>query len=177
MMVGWVLLGEPSMECNVKTFSDLLNLPVECIHKNITWLADSYYNHYQIHKHEYKYHSNDYDFYTQDYIDPEFVKNQDRITIHVLKDFDFNGRYIWRLFYVAFDDVPFMFCSNAGREGDDYWDNAIFDESTYLKMHQYVFGSLKPHIRKGHVVNVDDNAKNFIDFYGNNLFEEFVKRD
>ena len=129
------------------TFKELLDMPVEQVHTEITWLADSYYNHYHFHKHEFQYDSNEFDFFTKDYIDPEFVKKQDRIKVHVLKDFQFNIRYIWRLFYVTFDDVPCMICCNACREGDDHAENTILNMEAYLKLHHYVFGNMKPYIR------------------------------
>lgn len=157
------------------TFVDLLNHPVEEVHHNIKWMADSYCVHYHIFRWEDNYDDDCYNFYTDNFIDSEFVETQDRISFHVLKNFDFNGRYIWRLFIVKFDDVPIMVCKNAGREGDDHFANVILDVDSYKKMHKYVFGNMKCHIRNHSTVDLNDDASEFVDFYGNNLFSEFKK--
>ena len=47
----------------------------------------------------------------------------------------------------------------------------------YLKLHHYVFGNMKPYIRVGRVNDLNDSAHEFVEFYGNNLFGEFVERD
>ena len=160
----------------MKTFNDLLALPIESTHNDITWLADSYYIHYHILPFKHCYEIETYEFYTSKFIDEEFVSKQNRIKIKVLKDFNFDGRRIWRLFYVEFDNVPVMFCRNAGREGDDSFDNVIINTKIYKQMHNYIFGNMKIHFRKDKIVESNSNANSFIDFYGHNLLSsEFLK--
>lgn len=160
----------------MKTFNDLLDLPIESTHKNIKWLADSYYIHYHILPFEHNYEDGMYEFYTSKFIDESFVNNQDRIKIKVLKDFNFDGRRIWRLFYVEFNDIPVMFCKNAGREGDDHFDNAIINLEVYIQMHKYIFGNMKIHLRVDKIVGINKDANSFISFYHHNLLSsEFLE--
>ena len=83
--------------------SELYKMKPEEITKNIDCLWGCYYSHIPEIEHL--------------YIDAE--KNE-RVKIHTYKYFCFDGRRIWHLAAVKFDDKFVMIIQNAGREGDDH---------------------------------------------------------
>jgi len=100
--------------------------------------------------------------------------NQTKIKIHVYKEFDFDGRRIWRLAAVSFKDEFVMIIQNAGREGDDHAERFITNIDAYQKMVKYLKDILNviefdmEEIKKD-CVDINDNIPNLSKFYGNEL--------
>lgn len=102
------------------------------------------------------------------------IKDQTRIKINYLKDHCFDGRRVWQLYYVTFDEKLVMFCNNAGREGDDHYSRKVFDKELYLQMLEYI----KTFIEDGFedvddLGTTEDDASAFFEFYGNRLSGHF----
>lgn len=162
-----------------KTFVDLLELPVEEIHCDLEWMSGCYFNHFHTgHK------PNDFldgidQFYIQNMKqkdDNEWMKDQDRITFHVIKNFNYDGRRVWSLFVVRFDNKVTMVCKNAGREGDDHWGNVILDPVAYGDMHSYITDDYIV-IYQDCVKTLSDDASDFLEFYDQSYFGTFNKYD
>lgn len=64
--------------------------------------------------------------------------NIERMGVRTLANFDYDGRRIWRLATVWFDDQPFMITQNAGREGDDHARRFITDWKVYEQAVHYL---------------------------------------
>jgi len=99
------------------------------------------------------------------------LKGNTRISIHIYKDFNFDGRRFWRLASVKFDDDFVMIIQNAGREGDDHTARFITNENAYVKMVEYIRTLLPviPEEGREDVVSENDNFPGLADFYGNSL--------
>lgn len=135
-------------------FKELMDYPVEKVEKDCNVLFGYYYNHV-------------------DGIDRwslnEDFQNQDKIKIHYLKDFCFDGRRVWQLYYVTFEDSLVMFCKNAGREGDDHSGKAVINSDVYIEMLKYIKSFEKIDFEADYQSNLEEDASEFISFYGNTL--------
>jgi hypothetical protein len=67
----------------------------------------------------------------------------DRVSIKIIKDFDFDGRRCWRLATVWLDDTPVMIIQNAGREGDDHAKRYITNFEKYTEMIRYIISLIE----------------------------------
>lgn len=136
-------------------FAELLKMPVQYVDNDAYILTGFYYTHL------------DYidDLYSLD----ESFREQTRISIHYLKDFCFDGRRVWRLYYVKFDGQLVMICKNAGREGDDHYGHKIFNKDVYLEMLRFIKSFEFSDDTEYHVACLDDDATEFESFYGNSL--------
>lgn len=125
-------------------------------------------------------------------IDISYDLNDDKlIKVHVLKDFCYDGRRVWQLYYVTFKEQLVMFCYSAGREGHDSYSNRIFDLSIFIDMVFHIaeqqdyydveeykkikFESIKERIDEADILttSLDENAGDFISFYSNKLNDVF----
>lgn len=95
-----------------------------------------------------------------------------KVKIKIYKNHCFDGRRIWRLASVWFEDKPVMIIRNAGREGDDFHDRFITDKELYLLMIDYI-RSLMPREDSIETVSKFDDIPNLDEFYGHKLSGEF----
>jgi hypothetical protein len=142
-------------------FKELLDYPVESVDNDAYVLVGFYYNHLQ---------GMD-DLYSLD----DSFKAQDRISIHYLKDFCFDGRRVWRLYYVKFDGQLVMICKNAGRDGDDHHGNKIFNTEAYSAMIRYIKSFETVDDCDQMAATLEDDASEFVSFYGNSLGSYFER--
>lgn len=92
------------------------------------------------------------------------------IQIRYYKNYSYDGRRIWRLASVWFDDKPFMIIRNAGREGDDHASRFVTDVNTYRAAVSYLRSILPPQFQEiSNVVSVDDDIRDLTTFYGDSL--------
>lgn len=100
----------------------------------------------------------------------------EKVEIKVLKDFDFDGRRIWRLATIWFDGNPIMITQNAGREGDDHRERFITDSAQFKNMVKYieslVYGENSDEVC---LTDPDKKIECLTKFYGNELFGVFEK--
>jgi hypothetical protein len=100
----------------------------------------------------------------------------DKVEIKVLKDFDFDGRRLWRLSTVWFDGKPTMIIQNAGREGDDHRERFITDVKEFKNMISYINSLIEEDTCDDVCfTNPDDKIKCLTSFYGNELFGVFER--
>ncbi len=111
-------------------------------------------------------------------------EKEQRVLIKEYKNFDFDGRRIWRLASVWFDDnnladfghKPVMIIQNAGREGDDRTGRFITDEKLYMEMIIYLRSLVKEDRPiTSDVVDPDVDINNLTSFYGNELDGHFER--
>ena len=140
-------------------FKELLDYPVEKVETDCRVLFGHYYNHV-------------------DGLDRWSLKddfeNQDKIKIHYLKDFCFDGRRVWKLYYVTFEDDVVMFCKNAGREGDDHHGKAILNTDLYFSMLGYIKSFEQVGFEVNYTFKLEDAADDFVYFYNNHLTDTFT---
>lgn len=97
------------------------------------------------------------------------VKNE-RLEIRYYKDHSYDGRRIWRLASVWFDNKPFMVIQNAGREGDDHAARFITDVGLYKQAATYVKSIVPPDFKElPDVVSADEDVPTLTEFYGDSL--------
>ena len=142
------------------TFEELLNYPVVSMDNDIQVLFGHRYNHVPEIE----------DAYSLDYCS---LSKQDKIEIHWIKNHSFDGRRVWWLFKVIFEDRLVMLCKNAGREGEDEYDRAVFDSSAYNKMLEYIRTFVASAEDTNDSATLGDNAYSFYEFYGYNLNGHF----
>lgn len=110
------------------------------------------------------------------YICEDSLKKNNRVSIRIYKDFNFDGRRFWRLASVYFDNKPCMIIQNAGREGDDHSDRFITDKNLYMEMINFIGTLISPNIGEIEIsFNEDDDIKGLDEFYGNKLGGEFKR--
>jgi len=111
-------------------------------------------------------------------------EKEQRVLIKEYKNFDFDGRRIWRLASVWFDDnnlanfghKPVMIIQNAGREGDDSTGRFITDEQLYKEMIMHIRTLVKGRpYETSDVVDPDVDINNLTSFYGNDLDGHFER--
>jgi len=91
------------------------------------------------------------------------------LQIKYYADHCFDGRRVWELYSIWFNDKPIMLCQEAGREGDDHDESFITDPQAYR--------DLVNEIRKFAVTPTEDKCDPNVDlpeyteFYRNNLSE------
>jgi len=125
-------------------------------------------------------------------IDMPYDFNGDKLVkVHVLKDFCYDGRRVWQLYYVTFKDQLVMFCSAAGREGHDNYSSRIFDakaltdmvfhiaeKQDYYDVEEYKkieFEAIYKRINELAIetTDLDEKADDFISFYSNKFNDVF----
>jgi hypothetical protein len=139
-------------------FKELLDRPVQSVDTNAHVLIG----------YRYSFVDGFEDFYNLG----DSFQNQDKITIHYLKYFCFDGRRIWQLYYVKFEGELVMICKNAGREGDDEYDFAVFNKDIYNRMTGYI-KSFEKLVSNFPLANLEDDASGYFEFYGNSLDGHF----
>lgn len=100
-----------------------------------------------------------------------------KIKIHVLKDFNFDGRRGWMLSIVYFEDKPFMITQNAGREYDDIFNKFIIDNELYKESIRYLKTILPEDIETYPEIdlNSEEVFNKITTFYDNSLFGYFER--
>lgn len=96
--------------------------------------------------------------------------SSERVQIRYYKDHNYDGRRIWRLASIWFDDEPFMIIQNAGREGDDHSARFITDLPRYMQAVAYVKSILPPRFGDiSDVVDEDADIPSLTSFYSSSL--------
>jgi len=136
------------------TPNDLYAMTPEIVTKDLTHLEGCYYNHVEEIGTQLMLHN---------------VEN-DRVEVRFLKDYCFDGRRVWQLATVWFDEKPVMITQNAGREGDDYAKRFITDAVAFVEMCQYIKSLLKVEpLVSVDPVDPDEDVEGLTKFYGNEL--------
>ncbi len=102
----------------------------------------------------------------------------DKVAEHIMYKFviyhNVDGRRIWALGYATFDNVPFMIIQNAGREGDDYVQEYIFNEDVYEQAVELLLDiqrAIPRGVRKPTIYSIEEHNKNLNSFYGYEIKE------
>lgn len=107
----------------------------------------------------------------------EYFNNKNtRVAIHYYKDHCFDGRRVWILAAIKFDDVFVMITQNAGREGDDSSARFITNKPKYDEMINYLKTLLllpKEDVSSDVVYEEDSDISSLTTFYGNTLDGDF----
>jgi hypothetical protein len=86
-----------------------------------------------------------------------------RVEVRLYEDYSFDGRRIWVLGSVWFDDQPVLIFQNAGREGRDHSARYITDPTRYWAMLGYLQSLV---ISTSDTLDPDVNCYELTDFYG-----------
>lgn len=84
-------------------------------------------------------------------------------------DHCFDGERIWRLFSVWFKNNPFMICQEAGRDGKDYTDSFVTNNSIYRDVVCYLmtlYSSINSEVES---TDLDKDIPLLTKFYNNDL--------
>lgn len=147
------------------TPNDLYAMTPESIERGIDTLAGCYYNHLDG-------SGLDQCALTQ------ITADTSRVQVRSLKCFCFDGRRIWSLATVWFDEKPIMVIQNAGREGDDHSRRFITDFPGFCSMCAYLQSLVPVRDQAGgrDVVAPDqDMGDELIEFYSNRLGDRFER--
>lgn len=101
-----------------------------------------------------------------------------RIEFKILKNHCFDGRRIWTLATVWFDNHPIMIIQNAGREGDDHIERYITDKKRFNLMIDHLHELSPPLLFPpfgAEIEEISDSEpiEGLSYFYGNHLDGEF----
>lgn len=101
-------------------------------------------------------------------------QNNTKIVIKYYKNFSFDGRRIWILASVWFENIPIMIIQNAGREGDDHARRFVINAEHYLRMCNYINSLIPvPNLLEDTVKNLisldEEVGRHLTEFYGNSL--------
>lgn len=145
------------------TFEELLKYPVEKISNGVYELFGCYYNHVpELEEHKY-------------YVRHTDIEDTKQIFLEFFKDFCFDGRRVWQLYSVKFDNELVMLCKNAGREGDDHEGRVIFNEKAYKSMVVFLLSFTQQEKSDIVVTNLKEDARDFYSFYNNTLDDKFER--
>lgn len=107
------------------------------------------------------------------WIDGQRADPGKRVRIHYYKNHCFDGRRVWILAGVFFDNKPVMITRNAGREGDDHSSRFVTDPVLYQEMLLYL-NTLNPvKSEAGDICNAEDDIPELDSFYGHKLGDYF----
>lgn len=97
-----------------------------------------------------------------------------KIKIKYYKNHSFDGRRVWRLASVWFEENPVMVIRNAGREGDDFADRFITDKENFINMIKHLRDVAAD---SGGLEIFDPNAdiQDIETFYGHSLGDVFPR--
>jgi len=102
---------------------------------------------------------------------------QQRVEIRYYRNHSFDGRRVWILASVWFDDAPVMVIQNAGREGDDHHAKFVTDLARYREMIGYLRHCIVDHEMQRHEewpeAVAADSDQPLDSFYGNSLDGHF----
>ena len=105
-----------------------------------------------------------------------FKEKNTKISIDFYKNHSYDGRRIWRLAVVVFDNKKVMFVQNAGREGDDHSERFILNREAYLEMVDYLksfeYKDDNSDIKEW---GMEENIGGLTSFYSQDLDDEFRK--
>ena len=136
----------------MKSAEDIYAMPVEDIYSDLSSLNGCYYSHIP-----------EVDIYSI----PE--GSVERVEIREIKYVDFDGRRIWNLSTIWFDEKPVMIFQNAGREGDDHAKRFITDFDLYTEMVSYLISLQKPDIMHSDIIDPTEKRNDLDNFYGCSL--------
>lgn len=104
------------------------------------------------------------------------VKDNCKVEIKTIKDFDFDGRRCWTLRTIWFESSPVMIIQNAGREGDDHRERFITNHELYKNMIKYIKSLINQEdFSSDCVINDSEDRDDLISFYGKNLNDQFER--
>jgi hypothetical protein len=142
------------------TINELYKRKPEKIDNDMNCLFGHYYNHIP--------EIEEFNCYA--YFDPDKIEHP-RVEIHYYKDFCFDGRRVWVLAAVKFDNEFVMVIQNAGREGDDHSARFVTDKTRYTTMVAYLRSLLPDNEEEDSTTEtpIDENIPSLTHFYGNDL--------
>ena len=147
------------------TPNELYKMEPERVTNDISYLVGCYYNHVKE--------------VGEEWAEYETPFLAERIEVRYLKDYDFDGRRVWKLATVWFDGEPVMITQNAGREGDDHSARFITDGKLFMKMCHYIKTQIPltpiPKTAGPSVVDPGEDIQDLTEFYGNSLDGPFER--
>lgn len=96
-------------------------------------------------------------------------EKQDRIKVKYIKDICYDGRRVWILATVWFDEKPVMIVQNAGREGRDFEARFITDAPLYKQMLQFIESLIELEEPLEDVIDPNEDRKDLTFFYCDSL--------
>lgn len=106
-------------------------------------------------------------YFVPDCYDIDWEKNT-RIVLKYYADYSFDGRRVWYLYSVWFDDKPVMVCQQSGRDADEYTKKFVTAPKLYVEMRAYIRSlSFVPEVEDVYSDNYD--GKELTEFYDNRL--------
>ncbi|MCY9308843.1 hypothetical protein MOF23_07650 [Bacillus inaquosorum] len=92
---------------------------------------------------------------------------QDKVSIKIYADYEYDWSRFWRLASVWFEDIPVMIIQNAGRDGDDHRERFITDEKAYENLVSYVKGLIpKEEVNNPDLIDLEEDITGLSEFYG-----------
>ena len=142
------------------TPKELYERKPESVSNDLDHLAGFYYNHV----------AEIEDFYSHSH-----TIATTRVEVRFLKDWSFDGRRVWQLATVWFDDGPVMIIQNAGREGDDHAERFITDVDRFTSMCSYLKSLIPICADAPERVGFTEEITGLTEFYGNELDGSFER--
>lgn len=99
--------------------------------------------------------------------------NNENVEIKYYKDHSFDGRRVWVLASVWYENEPVMIIQNAGREGDDHRKRFVTNKELYIKMVQYIMNLLLVDKDIDDICDENDDISGLASFYGYKLDGHF----
>lgn len=107
-------------------------------------------------------------FYVDSYWGLE--EKNEKVEIRYHMDHCFDGRRVWVLASVWYEDKPVMVIQNAGREGDDHYARYVTDKDAYDSMISYIVSLLETDFKiEKDLYDADEDIKDVTHFYGHDL--------
>lgn len=143
------------------TFEELMKLPVQKSDQDANALLGHRYNHLQMDD------PLGHGWYVE-------WQNVEGLEFKYLEDFCYDGRRTWTLCFVEYHGVPFMMFKNAGREGDDHYDSAVFSAAILKDVQDLLVSLLDSSREDANVFSLKGDASDFEEFYGDSIHTPFV---
>lgn len=129
--------------------SELYKTKVEWTSKSLSHLKGCYYNHLPELTNTYETEFNGYDALEG------LEEFNDKIEIRYHVDHNFDGRRVWTLATVWYDNHPVMAIQNAGREGDDHYERFISNKALFEDMVLYIVTLVVPEDNRDKTITFD----------------------
>lgn len=94
----------------------------------------------------------------------------EKISVKDIVNYCFDGRRVWVLKSLWFDNKPFAIMQEAGREGDDHRDRYISNAEVFKECVDFINSLLQPKIEEiNGLVDENQDMANLTSFYGHKL--------